>query len=106
SRDSFDIIILNNKIEIKTATEDIGGSFQFNGVRYHRQYDFIFVLGIAPNNIYFNIYSAADIKTGKAGNLVTMEKGTSGSYKLTKKKSELIDFVEFKNILKSNLKQL
>src|ERR1700680_2779029 len=32
----WDIEICGVKFELKTATEDVGGSFQFNHIRYHR----------------------------------------------------------------------
>jgi hypothetical protein len=65
----------------------------------------VLVLGIAPENICFNIFSKADIATGKAGNLVTMEKGTTGSYKLTKKLSDLYDISEFEQVVKQSMMQ-
>ena len=42
--------------------------------------------------INFNCWTAAEVKTNKAGNLVTMEKGANASFKLTKKKSDLFPF--------------
>ena len=44
--------------------------------------------------------TASDIVTGKAGNLVTMEKGANASYKLTKKPSNLFPIIEFKDKIK------
>ena len=46
-------------------------------------------LGVSPNKLYFNIWSKADVTTGKAGSLVSMEKSGNASYKLTKKPSQL-----------------
>lgn len=43
----------------------------------------------------FNIYSKADLVTGKAGKLVSMEKGANASYKLTKAKHELFHLDSF-----------
>ena len=103
SRDEFDIKILNKKVEIKTATEDTSGSFQFNGIRYHRKYDYLLVLGISPDTIYFNFYTAADVKSQKIGNLVSMEKGAVGSQKLTRKKAQLHEISHFEKILKEEL---
>jgi len=96
TRDEWDVKVLGQRIEVKTATEDTSGSFQFNGIRYHRIYDFLLVLGVSPNNIYFNIYTGADVKAQKIGNLVSMEKGAVGSQKLTRKKSQLYDISKFK----------
>jgi hypothetical protein len=95
----WDIEINGVKIELKTATEDVSGSFQFNHIRYHRPYEAVICLGIAPSNIYFNIWSKADIVTGKAGNLVSMEKGGNASYKLTKKPSGLNNINLFSELI-------
>jgi hypothetical protein len=96
----WDVKIEGVEFELKTATEDVGGSFQFNHLRYHRPYDAAICLGIAPNSVLFDIWSKADIVTGKAGNLVSMEKGANASYKLTKRKSALRDIDEFQDVLK------
>jgi hypothetical protein len=99
ARDSFDILILGKKVEVKVATEDTSNCFQFNGIRYHRKYDYVLALGIAPENIYFNVYEKGALATGIAGNLVTMEKGTTGSYKLTKKRTDLYDISDFRKVV-------
>tara|TARA_B100000686_G_C16027237_1_gene588869 strand:- start:29 stop:541 length:513 start_codon:yes stop_codon:yes gene_type:complete len=93
----WDIKIKNISFEIKAATEDTSGNFQFNHIRYHRNYDALLCIGISPNEIFFASWTAADVKTNKAGNLVTMEKGANASFKLTKKKSDLFSFDLFKN---------
>ena len=85
----WDIEINGVKFELKTATEDVNGSFQFNHLRYHRPYDAVLCLGVTPNELYFGLWSKADVATGKAGSLVSMEKGANASYKLTKKPSDL-----------------
>ncbi len=92
---SWDIQLYGIKYELKTATEDTGGNFQFNHIRYHREYDAVLCLGVTPNELYFGVWSKADVVTGKAGNLVTMEKGANASYKLTKKSSNLIPIANF-----------
>ncbi len=104
-RDAYDMTILKKKIEIKIATEDTAGNFQFNGIRYHRKYDFLLVLGISPENVYFNIYNAADVKTQKIGILVPMEKGAVGTQKLTRKKDQLPNISKFNTIVTEVLKQ-
>ena len=99
SRDAYDIKVHGKKIEVKTATEDVNGKFQFNGIRYQRVYDFLLVLGISPNTAYFNIYTSADIKTQKIGVLVPMEKGTVGSHKLTRGTVQLFDISQFRQVM-------
>jgi len=81
----WDISIEGVEFELKTASEDVSGSFQFNHIRYHRPYHGVICLGVSPDEIYFNIWSKAEVTTGRAGNLVSMEKGANASYKLTKK---------------------
>jgi hypothetical protein len=85
----WDIQINGIKFELKTATEDTGDHFQFNHIRYHRPYDALLCLGVSPVNLYFGVWSKADVVTGKAGNLVSMEKGANASYKLTKTPQQL-----------------
>lgn len=93
----WDIKIGELTFELKTATEDVSGSFQFNHIRYHREYDALLCVGISPSDIKFNVWTKGDVVTGKAGNLVTMEKGANASYKLTKKPSGLFIIDEFEN---------
>lgn len=85
----WDVQINGVKFELKTASEDVSGSFQFNHIRYHRKYEGVICIGVSPELIFFNIWSKADIVTGKAGTLVSMEKGANASYKLTKRPAHL-----------------
>jgi len=87
----WDIQINGIKFELKTATEDTSNHFQFNHIRYHRPYDALLCLGVSPERLCFGIWSKADITTGKAGNLASMEKGANASYKLTKSYEQLDD---------------
>jgi hypothetical protein len=91
----WDIKVEGVDFELKTATEDVSGSFQFNHIRYHRPYDAVLCVGISPDNIYMNTWSKAEIVTGKAGNLVSMESGANASYKLTKRPDALHSIDEF-----------
>lgn len=95
----WDIKIVNIKFELKTATEDTSGKFQFNHIRYHRYYEGLLCLGVSPANLYFGVWSKADVTTGKAGNLVTMEKGANASFKLTKAPSQLYEIANFQSEL-------
>ena len=85
----WDIRIEGKAFELKTASEDVGGAFQFNHIRYHREYDALLCVGIAPSSIYVGAWSKAHVATGKAGALVSMEKGANASYKLTKRADQL-----------------
>ena len=91
----WDIRIKSVSFEVKTATEDVNGKFQFNHIRHHRDYQALLVLGIAPSEILFNAWRKGDVVEGKAGRLVTMDKGSSATFKLTKKPSELLPITKF-----------
>ena len=43
------------KIEVKTATEDSNGKFQWNGLKKHIDYDYAFGLGVTPDDFMFSI---------------------------------------------------
>jgi hypothetical protein len=96
----WDVEICGVKFELKTATEDVSGSFQFNHIRYHRTYDAVLCLGVTPNELYFGLWSKADVATGKAGSLVSMEKEANASYKLTKKPRDLFPIADFEKRIK------
>lgn len=93
----WDIEIEKVTFELKTATEDTNGNFQFNHVRYHRQYDALLCVGISPEEIRFDAWSKADVATGKAGTLVGMDKDTSATHKLTKRGHQLRHIDEFED---------
>lgn len=100
SQSPWDIKIQGLECELKTATLDTTGAFQFNHIRYHRNYDALLCLGITPTDAYFAIWTAADVKTGKAGNLVSMEKNANASFKLTKKPKALSPINDFIGLIK------
>jgi hypothetical protein len=95
----WDIKIANIEFELKTATEDVNGNFQFNHVRYHRPYQALLCLGVSPANLYFGVWSKGDVATGKAGRLVSMEKGANASYKLRKTPAQLHEINQFKFLI-------
>lgn len=98
---AWDIMINGTTFEVKTATEDVRGAFQFNHIRLHRSYDAVFCLGISPNDIYFDAWPKATVVTNGAGHLVTMDKGSSATWKLTKRIDELKPIREFEGHIKS-----
>jgi len=85
----YDLAIGGKKFEIKMATEDIGGNFQFNHIRYDYKYDYLICVGVTPDSILFAMFTKADVATGKAGSLVSMGRGQNSSFKLTKSKKSL-----------------
>jgi hypothetical protein len=95
ARSPWDVRIAGIEFELKTATEDVGGNFQFNHIRYHRIYQAVMCLGVSPDNLYFGLWTKGEIATGKAGKMVSMEKSANASYKLTKKPLQLHPIAEF-----------
>ncbi len=93
----WDIRIENVTFELKTATEDVHGAFQFNHIRYHREYEALLCVGVSPDKIGFDAWSKAEVATGGAGRLVSMEKGGSASHKLTKRRGQLRSIHDFED---------
>lgn len=93
----WDIRIMGRTFEVKTVTEGSNRTFQFNHIRYHRSYEFLMCLGITPCDIVFDAWSKADVVTGKAGRLVTMEKAANASFKLSKRTDQLKSIDSFRD---------
>lgn len=66
------------KIEVKTATEDVNGYHQFNGLRKDVDYDFAFLFGVGPEDFFFEIASHKHLCETMTTN---MSKEVVGSYK-------------------------
>ena len=81
----WDLEIGGKRFEVKTASEDSGGSFQFNHVRLDRNYDYLLCLGIRPAEIRFGAWRKGDVSEQMAGTLVRMAEGQAVTFKLTKK---------------------
>ncbi len=103
---SWDVRIEAHTFELKTATEDINGSFQFNHIRYHRDYEALLCIGIAPNDIYMGAWTKAEVVTGRAGRLVTMDMGSSATHKLTKRQGQLLPIDDFRDTVLSVIAKL
>ena len=96
-RGEYDVVLLGSPslyIEVKTATEDVQENFQFNGIRYDVDYDFLFTVGVAPDNIFFKIYAKNEVPK----NLPSMAKKTPGTHKLTLSKAELLSIESFADV--------
>jgi hypothetical protein len=75
--------------EVKTATEDVNGSHQFNGLKKDVNYDFAFLFGVAPEDFFFKIES----KQYLCENMTTnMSKDVEGSYKHTLSQTKLLKY--------------
>jgi hypothetical protein len=99
NKGDYDKKINGKKFEIKFATEDISGNFQFDHIRMDFKYDWLICVGCAPDNIFFQIYPKEDVVMSRAGNMVSMGKGHNADWKLTKKKSVLLPISDFKEKL-------
>lgn len=98
-----DLTISGNTFEVKTASEDRGGSFQFNHIRLDRPYDYLLCLGISPANIFFNVWRKGEVAENKAGTLVRMAEGQSVTFKLTKRKATMKPIKELPVWVRYNL---
>lgn len=103
---AWDIKIENRTFELKTATEDVHGSFQFNHIRHHRTYQALLCVGISPDSVYFDSWTKGEVATGKAGHMVSMDKGSSATWKLTKRKAQLRPMDEFEQNLQNTLSRV
>ncbi len=84
-----DLVIGARRFEVKTASEDTGGKFQFNHVRYDRQYDYLLCLGVRPDALMFALWSKGDVAESKAGTMVRMAEGQGVTFKLTKGQADM-----------------
>lgn len=97
----WDIRILGKTFELKTATEDTSRCFQFNHIRYHRTYDAALFIGVAPDSVFFDCWSKADLVTGKAGRLNSMEAGANASYKFPRRRAIMHSIDQFETRIRA-----
>lgn len=102
----WDIEIFGNKLEVKTASEDKGGAFQFNHIRLDRKYSFLLCLGVQPASLIFGLWSKGQVAEGEAGTLVRMAEGQSITFKLTKRLEDLEPIQNLNRTLKEKLGQV
>lgn len=79
------------KIEHKLATEDVHNSFQFNGIKKEIDYDYVFCLGVSPNDLWFRIRSREWCEQTLTTN---MSKDVIGAYKYTVRKDLMLPLTE------------
>lgn len=99
----FDLDISGRRLELKTASEDVGGSFQFNHVRLDRNYEFLLCLGIRPNQIMFNGWRKGELSEGVAGSLVRMAEGQGVTFKLTTRPTQMLPIEDLPKWVKMNV---
>jgi len=94
----------NIKFEVKVATQDVNGSFQFNGIRYDTGYTHLFCLGVLPTTILYKIVSKSELTNQDNYRLASMQKDTNATFKLTRTENELRSFKHFKSEITQLLK--
>jgi len=110
--------ILNNlykDFESKLATEDSNGGFQFNAMKLDAKYDYLFCIGVSPNEEFFQIIKKSDLFNDtymkntfncKLTSLYKKRKNENPkkmSYKLSLRKSKLRPISELSIVLKEIL---
>lgn len=98
-----DMQIFGRHFEVKTASEDTNGSFQFNHIRLDRRYDYLLCLAVRPASILFNAWGKGELSEGRAGNLVRMAEGQSVTFKLTKRPADMRPISELPEWVRDNL---
>ena len=93
-RGEYDILVTlpdgrEYKVEVKTATEDVHGSHQFNGLRKDVDYDFAFLFAVAPEKFFFEMATHEYLCETMTTN---MSKNVEGSYKHTISQKKLKEF--------------
>ena len=93
TKGAFDILVSGRRIEVKTASEDVHGKFQFGGIKYddNAPYDVLLVIGVSPDDAFFRMYRKGDIPPG----LTMMAKNTPGTHKLTLSSGEMHPLEDF-----------
>jgi hypothetical protein len=84
-----DMKISGRRFEIKTASMGANKTFQFNHVRLDRNYQYLLLLGICPNQIVYGMWRKGDVAEELAGHMVRMAEGQAVTYKITKKLADL-----------------
>lgn len=99
-RGQYDVFVKHGDkelfFEVKVATKDVNGSFQFNGIRYDTKYTHLFCLGVSPDGLGYLMYKKSDLHSET---LTSMAKGSNAAHKLTKKSGDLRSFDDFENEL-------
>lgn len=100
----WDLKINDKKFEIKTSSEDVSGSCQFDHIRLDAKYDFLLCIGVTPGDLFYDIWSKGEVATEKAGTLVSMASKGNSTFKLTKKIASLHKITELNDRLLDLLK--
>lgn len=105
-REAWDIRIEGRTFEIKTATQDVRGRFQFNNIRVDRQYDALLVIAIAPDDVRLQAWTSDHVYRGRDAPLVPMSRDAIESRKLTKGWAGLLPIDRFGEVVRGVLREL
>ena len=83
--------------EVKVATEDVNGYHQFNNLKKHADYDYVFLVGISPEEIHFAVKSHKYLNSRMTTRMST---GGGDSFKYTVRKEDLEE-LNYDNLLKT-----
>lgn len=86
------------KFEVKTATLDTHGNFQFNGIRYDTQYTHLFFFGVLPEEIRYEIVPKSKIGSTNY-KMMPMQKSTNATFKITRPSAKLEKFGTFRTAI-------
>lgn len=79
----WDIRIEGHTFDIKTATVDVNGNFQFNNIREKQRYGALLVFGILPSDVLMQAWTQDYVTAGRAGRTVPMSVDAPDLRKLT-----------------------
>lgn len=103
TEEMWDLEIEGRRFEVKTASEDVSGAFQFNHLRLDRAYEYLLCLGVRPEEIQFGVWRKGEVSEGAAGTLVRMAEGQSTTHKLTKSVAALKPIEELPDWVRETL---
>ena len=90
--------------EVKAATQDTNGNFQFNDIRYDTKSTHLFCLGITPDNLYYLLINKTELHSDKY-NMVSMSRGSNSSFKLLRRIAQMNEFENFKGDVEKAIKE-
>jgi hypothetical protein len=94
----WDLKYNNIKFEIKTSSLDVNDKFQNEGLKEKGDYDIIFFLGIAPDDLYIKFVKIEDIPFKKLHNREKRKTGRGYKWDFKKEQMKLITSLkEFKD---------
>ena len=95
-RGPWDVRVTNGdkdvKFEVKVATQDTNRAHQFNGIRHDTKYTHLFLLGVLPDELRYQLIDKRDRDNYT---MTPMRKGSNSDFKITFSSTDLLDFSTF-----------